>query len=152
MNDVQLATVAQTVVQLDSYFDDLKAQALAIYHPDDVALRGYITPSQELQLRHLQLSYWKARNALLELVNDIRLNVERLDQATSGQFLVAFAAAALLVDAARFLRENFHLAKIRCTVHHENLKKKWGIVRPPLSSSRSNCSPVSLRLQVLRTK
>ena len=108
MNSEQLTAAARTVVQLDDYLQDLKRQALAIFDPAVVADRGYITPSGELAIRHLQLSYWKTRNALFELVYDIWRDVERLDRATPQQFLVALAAAALLVDAARFLRESFH--------------------------------------------
>jgi hypothetical protein len=61
-----------------------------------------------LQVRQLQFSYWKTRNALFELIWDTWRGAERLDRATPQEFLLAFAAAALLVDAARFLRESFH--------------------------------------------
>jgi hypothetical protein len=108
MNPEQLTSAARTVVDLSKYIEDLKAQALEIYNPQAVAARGYITPSKETQLRHLQLSYWKARGALFELVQEIRQDAERLDRATPQQFLIGLAAAALLVDAARFLREMFH--------------------------------------------
>jgi hypothetical protein len=108
MNSDQLTAAARTVVQLDDYLQQLKAQALATYKPDAVATRGYITPREELLIRQLQLSYWKTRTALLELVNDLRAETPRLDQATPQQFLVGLAAAALLVDAARWLRESFH--------------------------------------------
>jgi hypothetical protein len=108
MNSEQLAAAARTVAQLGDYLDDLKRQALAMLNPAVVTARGYITPSTELAIRQLQLSYWKTRNALFELVYDIWRDVERLDRATPQQFLVALAAASLLVDAARFLREKFH--------------------------------------------
>ncbi len=108
MNSDQLTAAARTVVQLDDYLQDLKRQALAIFDPAVVADRRYITPSGELAIRQLQLSYWKTRNALFELVHDIWRDVERLERATPQQFLVALTAAALLVDAARFLRETFH--------------------------------------------
>jgi len=108
MNSEQLAAAAQTVAQLGDYLPELKAQALAMFDPAAVAARGYITPSEELQVRQLQLSYWKTRNALFELVWDIWRDIERIDRATPQQFLVALAAAALLVDAARFMRETFH--------------------------------------------
>jgi hypothetical protein len=108
MNNEQLTSAARTVAELSRYFEDLKAQALEIYNPHEVAARGYITPSREIQLRHLQLSYWKARGALFELITEIRQDALRPDRATPQQFLIALAAAALLVDAARFLRETFH--------------------------------------------
>jgi Permuted papain-like amidase enzyme, YaeF/YiiX, C92 family len=108
MNREQLTAATQTVIQLADYLEELKAQALSIYHPKVVAQRGYVTPSEELSIRQLQLSYWKARNALFELVFDIWRDIQRIDRATPQQFLVALAAAAVLVDAARFLRETFH--------------------------------------------
>jgi len=108
MNHEQLSAAAHTIIELASYLDDLKAEALSIFDPAKVTARGYITPSRELHLRHLQLSYWKARSALFELLNDIWREVERMDRATPTQFLICLASSALLVDAARFLRENFH--------------------------------------------
>ncbi len=108
MNREQLFAAAQTVVYLSDYFQELKSQALAIYDPRAVSAKGYITPSQELQVRHLQLSYSKARTALLELIAEIRHDAQAPERATPQQFLVALAAATLLIDAARFMRESFH--------------------------------------------
>lgn len=108
MTNDQIAAAAHTVVQLSDYLAELKAQALSPFDPVTIAARGYITPSEEVHVRQLQLSYWKTRSALLELVYDVWRDIERLDRATPQQFLVALAAAALLVDAARFLRETFH--------------------------------------------
>src|SRR5262245_13272951 len=108
MNSDQLTAATHTVVQLADYIADLKAQALVTYQPAVVAQRGYITPVEELNIRQLQVSYWKARIALFELVFEIWGDVEHIDSATPQQFLVALAAAAVLVDAARFLRETFH--------------------------------------------
>ena len=96
---------------------ELKSQVDAILDPATAATCGYITPSAEIHVRQLQLSYWKTRNALYELVYDIWRDIERIDRATPEQFLVALAAASLLVDAARFLREKFH----RCDVIRRKL-------------------------------
>jgi hypothetical protein len=112
MNANQLSSAAQTVIQLDEYLQQLKLQAMAIYKPDVVAARGYITPSQELAVRQLQLSYWKTRLALLELISELRADVQRLATATPQQFVIGLAAASLLVDAARWLRESFHRNKV----------------------------------------
>jgi hypothetical protein len=108
MNNEQLTAATLTVVDLSQSLADLKARALAIYDPAAVAARGYITPSEEIQVRQLQLSYWNARNALYELLYEIWRDTERIERATAQEFLIALAAAALLVDAARFLRETFH--------------------------------------------
>jgi hypothetical protein len=116
MNSEQLAAAAQTVAQLGDYFTELKTQSLAMFSSSQADTRGYITPSKEILVRQLQLSYWKARNALYELVWEVWRDIERIDRATPQQFLVALAAASLLVDAARFLRENFHRTK---TIRHK---------------------------------
>jgi hypothetical protein len=108
MNREQLTAAADTVVQLADFMQELQAQSLAIFDPGDVTARGYIRPSKEIVVRQLQVSYWKARCALFELVWDVWQNVKRIDRATPEQFLIALAAAAVLVDAARFLREQFH--------------------------------------------
>jgi hypothetical protein len=108
----RLAADARTVAQADEYLQELKAQSESIFDAAAVATRGYITPSAEIQVRQLQFSYWKTRNALYELVYDIWRDIERLDRATPQQFLVALAAASLLVDAARFLREKFHRTSV----------------------------------------
>jgi hypothetical protein len=108
MNREQLAAAAETVAQLGEYLREQQAEVVAQFRPDVISARGYITPSEELRIRQLQLSYWKIRNALFELVWDIWRSVERINRATPPQFLTALAAASLLVDAARFLRETFH--------------------------------------------
>jgi hypothetical protein len=108
MPELSLPAAAQTVIQLDEYLAQLKTEAAAIYNPVKVAEVGYVTASQELAVRQLQLSYWKSRVALLELVSEIRAQAHRPENATPQEFLVALAAAALLVDSARYLREQFH--------------------------------------------
>jgi hypothetical protein len=108
----ELDSAAMTVVQLDQYLQELKSQALAIYNPDAVTAKGYITPSQEQSVRQLQHSYWKTRSALMELIEELRADAHELEQATPQQFLVGLAAAALLVDAARWLRTSFHRVKV----------------------------------------
>jgi hypothetical protein len=108
MNSEQLAAAAQSVLQMGQYLEELKAQTVKIFDPAAMASRGYITPSEEIQLRQLQFSYWKIRNALFEMVYEIRRDAQQIERATPQEFLVAFAAATLLVDAARFLRELFH--------------------------------------------
>ena len=112
MNSEQLTAAGQTVIHLADYLQELKSQAAAIFDPAAITTRGYITPSNELQIRQLQLSYWKSRNALLELIWEVWRDIERIDRATPQQFLVALASAAVLVDSARFLRETFHRVNV----------------------------------------
>jgi hypothetical protein len=112
MSSEQLTAAEETVTQLGDYLQELQAQVAQKFRPEAIVARGYVTPSEEIQVRQLQLSYWKTRNALFELVWDIWRSIERIDRATPQQFLIALAAAALLVDAARFLRETFHGVKV----------------------------------------
>ena len=64
--------------------------------------RGYFTPSEDEEVRHLLVSYWQSRNALLEVV------LEMKDQRDDDDaFLAGYAGALVLADAAQFLFEQF---------------------------------------------
>ena len=102
LND-QILIGARTVIQLDVHFGELKAAATELLGSDSARARGYFTPPEEEEYQHLLVSYWHSRNALLDLVLSLREETQISDQA----FLVGFAGALLLVDAARFLRETF---------------------------------------------
>ena len=52
-------------------------------------------------------SYHMARNALLELIQSLRADVGSVSTETIREFLVGYAAAVVLIDAARFLRDLF---------------------------------------------
>ncbi len=56
MPEFSLTAASQTVIQLDEYLTQLKTEAAGIYNPAKVAEVGYITASQELAVRQLQLS------------------------------------------------------------------------------------------------
>ncbi len=108
---------ARTVDHLGTYLEELKASALAV--AGEIAKagkvapssRGYITPTEEDAIRSLQASYWQTRAALFELIDLFRREEGEPDEQYDEAFLVAFAGAILLVDAARFLREQFHRLK-----------------------------------------
>ena len=57
-------------------------------------------------MRRLQVSYWQSRAALLDVVLPLRDETDPCDGGPAA-FLVAYAAAILLVDAARTMREMF---------------------------------------------
>lgn len=98
---------ARTVADLAVYFEELKASARAFDDAFGASHRGYFTPTEDEQLRQLLVSYCQARAALLELCTEFRDGKDLTDAERPAAFLVAYAGAILLVDAARFLRERF---------------------------------------------
>jgi hypothetical protein len=98
---------ARTVAQVAVHFDELKQASLARQARGVTTARGYFTPTEDEEGRHMLVSYWQARNALLDLVTTFRHDRHLPDELRPAAFLVAYAAAVLLVDAARFLHESF---------------------------------------------
>jgi hypothetical protein len=104
----RIVAEARTVVQLAAHFDELKSRADRLLAEYTASQRGYFTPSEDEEVRHLLVSYRQARNALIELVYSFRDDVPLMRDHRAEAFLVAFAGALVLIDAARFLRERFH--------------------------------------------
>ena len=94
----------ETVLQISQYFQELKTQAVALVENQGPTSRGYFTPQEDDQTRALLASYWQTRNALFELIVDHKSRYTQLDAPPAEAFLIPFAAALTLVDAARFLR------------------------------------------------
>lgn len=107
MNVSQLESASRTVAAVAAYFEELKAAARALKGTVQARTRGYFTPGEDEETRHLLVSYVQARNALLELVTAYRDDTDLAPEDRPAAFLAAFAAAVLLIDAARFLREEF---------------------------------------------
>lgn len=104
----ELVLGAATVVNLSEHFVQLKEQATELIQSFHASERGYFTPSEDEQTRHLLVSYWQSRNALFELINSFH-NADRFtDSERALALLVSYSGALVLVDVARFLRENFH--------------------------------------------
>lgn len=99
---------ARTVSHLAIYFEELKQSALRLRDQSKVRERGYFSPSEDEAARQLLISYWMARAALFDVVLSYR-DAEDIPAALRPtRFLIGYSAALLLVDAARFLRENYH--------------------------------------------
>ncbi len=99
---------AETVVHLSAHFHELKAGATDLVNSMEASSRGFFTPTEDEQTRHLLVSYWQSRNALFELVSSLH-QLDRFEpQHRPAALLIAYAGALVLVDVARFLRENFH--------------------------------------------
>src|SRR5687768_2178557 len=105
MNEIDIDLGVRTVTQVADYFDELKSSATQLTKRFTAQQRGYFTPDEEDEALALLVSYWQTRNALFDLICAMRLTgVEKVD-AYPACFLVAYSAAVVLVDAARFLRE-----------------------------------------------
>lgn len=99
---------ARTVAHLAVYFEELKQAALRLREQFAVRERGFFSPSEDEAARQLLISYWMARSALFEVVISYRDAESVPPPLQPARFLIGYAAALLLVDAARFLRENYH--------------------------------------------
>ncbi|MBN2023807.1 MAG: hypothetical protein JW809_13555 [Pirellulales bacterium] len=112
MDTDKIAAGARTVAHLAVYFDELKQSANAMADSMGASRRGYFTPSEDDAVRRLLASYWNARAALFDVVLSFREDAELDDDLRPAAFLVAYAAALLLVDAARYLRDTFHARRV----------------------------------------
>lgn len=102
-DDQEIESAARTVTQLFDFINELKLNAAELEGVISPAGRSYFVADEDDAVRGLLISYWQSRNALLELVNSYRKR-QSLAAAESAEFLVPYAAALVLVDAARFLR------------------------------------------------
>jgi hypothetical protein len=107
MTPEDITAGARTVAHMSDFFEELKASALELTVTVPAQERGHFTPEEDDRARALLVSYWQSRSALFELISSFRGDAQLDGPDRSAAFLVAFAAAVLLVDAARFLRENF---------------------------------------------
>jgi hypothetical protein len=107
---------ARTVLGIASHFERLKTVAAPMLEAGTASQRGYFTPTEDEQIRQLLVSYWQPRNALIELVVTLHRSAshgepgsnaeEDVENGRAAAFLVAWAGALVLVDAAWFLRQN----------------------------------------------
>jgi hypothetical protein len=105
---VELTHGAATVINVAQHFSRLKDRATGLIEQIDAEERGFFTPTEDEQTRHLLISYWQSRNALFELVSSFH-QVDRFEPDQRPLALtIAYAGALVLVDVARFMRENFH--------------------------------------------
>jgi hypothetical protein len=98
---------ARTVIHLTEHLSRLKSRAQVMSDQFSASERGYFTPSEEDDVLHLLVSYWQTRNALFELIHTLGAQDESLEGWPADAFVIAYAAALTLVDAARFIYETF---------------------------------------------
>ena len=98
---------AHTVLGAAAHFGRLKESAARLRDVIGARERGYFTPAEDEQARHLLVSYTKSRAALLELIATCQADPQVFDPEDLRLFATAYAAALLLIDAARFLRDSY---------------------------------------------
>ncbi len=108
MHSHEIVLGAKTVVDIAGHFDQLKKQARTLSVAEVATTRGHFTPTEDEEVKHLLVSYWQSRNALIELVRSHQKNLSTATENQHATFLVAYAGALVLIDAARFLRDEFH--------------------------------------------
>ena len=96
-----------TLIHLADHMTRLQDAAREFHASTTVRERGYFSPTEDDQVVHLWVSYHMARNALFDLLSKYQQDAESDPQAKLADFAVAYAAALVLVDAARFSRELF---------------------------------------------
>jgi len=108
MHPQEILSGAKTVVSAADHFTEMKEAAQGLFTGEQASSRGYFKPSEETNAGGLLVSYWQARNALLDLIISFRSDRELSAQDRPAAFLAAFGGALVLIDAARFLREHVH--------------------------------------------
>ncbi|MDH3585150.1 MAG: YiiX/YebB-like N1pC/P60 family cysteine hydrolase [Phycisphaerae bacterium] len=104
-NATAFHAAARTVTAVADHVEQLKHNTLAMKAEFATGDRGYFTPSEDEQVRHLLVSYVQSRNALFEVIDSLRRHPGAMDEDQPELFAAGYAAAIVLVDAARFLRE-----------------------------------------------
>ncbi len=104
----ELEQGSSTVLGLSDHMVNLKQRALDLAASIPPESRGFFTPTEDEQTRHLLVSYWQSRNALFELVSSLHRVDRFVEECRPVALSIAYAGALVLVDVARFLRENFH--------------------------------------------
>jgi hypothetical protein len=111
MSDATLAGAARaevrSVLAIAEHIVRLKERVLQFLDQFSASQRGYFTPTEDEHSRQLLVSYWQSRNALLELVSTYQAE-EIEGQGDPVRFLAAFGGALVLLDAARFIRDEMH--------------------------------------------
>jgi len=105
VSTLDLESNQRTVLHLAPFFEELKSQARQLASQTGASERGYFSTREEEATSGLLVSYWHARNALFDLVTNLRRAPELPPEEQARSFVIGFSAALLLVDAARFLRE-----------------------------------------------
>jgi len=97
-----------TVDSIARQFSELKTRATDLKQRLAASERGFFTPQEDEEVRHLHVSWWQSRNALFELICDFHRLERFSDDQRIAALLTAYTGALVLIDGARFLRDEFH--------------------------------------------
>ena len=101
----EIQSEVETVTYLAEYFDELKNAARRVATTINAVDRGYFTADEDEQVQAILVSYLQSRAALYDLINECRNYAQRQPDERDATFLIGYAGALVLIDAARFLRE-----------------------------------------------
>jgi len=107
-NNAAVLAAMRTVSTTSEQFSELKQAAENMLSSRTARDRGHFTPAEDEAVSRLLISYWQLRSATLATIYQLYDDVGRGEVNNPRLFLPGYAAALVLVDAARFLRENFH--------------------------------------------
>ena len=100
-----LVSNVQTVKHLAEYFAELKTTAIQVASTISAVDRGYFTAGEDEKVQAILVSYLQSRGALYDLINDARNYHDLPPDDRNATFLVGYAGALVLIDAARFLHD-----------------------------------------------
>ncbi|MCA9064487.1 MAG: hypothetical protein KDA96_15560 [Planctomycetaceae bacterium] len=108
VSEPEIRSSAATVLSVARHFAELRSRTELMLSTVQASERGFFTPTEDDGVRQVLVSYWTARSALFELMYTLR-DAEYVEPDLHlAAIIVSYAAALILVDAARFLRECFH--------------------------------------------
>ena len=107
MNDLDLEAAAQTVIDIADHMQRLRESAEHFHATYGTRDRGFFIPVEDDAVAALWVSYHKARIALFEVIASIRGEIDEPSEEAFQEFVIAYAAGVILVDAARGLRDLF---------------------------------------------
>ncbi|MGB7329382.1 MAG: YiiX/YebB-like N1pC/P60 family cysteine hydrolase [Rubripirellula sp.] len=99
------ASDVSTIVHLADHMREMRLRAEAMKASFATSQRGFFTPTEDDQVVQLWVSYHMARSALLETLHSIRTTAGKASEENASEFSLAYAAALILIDAARTLRD-----------------------------------------------
>ena len=107
MTPPELESAASAICGIAEHMNRLRTSAYQFRDQFHTGDRGFFSPSEDDAVRHLWVSYHMARNALLETIQSLRASAGTASLDTLEEFVVGYAAAVILIDAARCLRDLF---------------------------------------------
>ena len=93
------ASAQGTLLHLHRHLTDQKQRAEKVAQQIDPVGRGYFTAAEDDEIQAMLVSYLQTRQALFDLIQECRVASVRANGEYDAAFLVAFAAACLLVEA-----------------------------------------------------